>query len=105
MTERLGELFNQQELPLSYAPRKILHVAEDQPALVSIEAEHRTRRVSEAEKTESMDVESTAATGGGEDEDEEEANWEYEQKIVPPSGDVGSWSSCIRLFDPTEVCP
>eukprot|EP01094_Clydonella_sp_ATCC50884_P006453 TRINITY_DN1564_c0_g1_i10.p1 TRINITY_DN1564_c0_g1~~TRINITY_DN1564_c0_g1_i10.p1 ORF type:complete len:1192 (-),score=452.93 TRINITY_DN1564_c0_g1_i10:363-3938(-) len=100
VTERLGELFHQSELPLSYTPRKVVDVTDsDRSLLVSIEAEHRT--VSETRRVEAggaMEVEAHAAG----EEDEDEVNWEYEQKIVPPTGAIGSWASCIRLFDPTE---
>ncbi len=99
--DRLGEVFNQQKVMLTYTPRKFI-VHPTTKRLIIIESDHNTysKQVLEKNKVEE-DVEMVVVAKTEEEEEEEE-----EEEQLPLQGPVpttsGTWASCIRLFDPIE---
>lgn len=78
--ERLGETFNQTEIPLRYTPRRfIVHPTTNN--LIILETDHDA--VPQVEKT------------------EENAQVD-EKELGAPRGGLGKWASCVRIFDVTR---
>uniref|UniRef100_A0A7S2F9J7 DNA damage-binding protein 1 n=1 Tax=Octactis speculum TaxID=3111310 RepID=A0A7S2F9J7_9STRA len=101
--ERLGEVFNQTNIPLRYTPRKFVQVPSTNQLLI-IESDHnefsekvRNRMAAESGGTTSG-AKQNGKAGGMEVDDEEEESAVVIRGPVPAAD--GAWASCIRLVDP-----
>jgi splicing factor 3B subunit 3 len=96
--DRLGEMFNQQELPLTLTPRRfVIHPAANH--LVIIESDNNAAFPGGSQlKPEDGDMEVDA-----DNNNKDVSNQAEEFKVYgsPKPGD-GYWASCIRLVDPVE---
>lgn len=103
--ERLGEMFNQTEVPLLYTPRRmVVHPITNH--MITIETDHNATGMGilskeQKLKTEGEDME---VEGGGNDEDEDPFNTTNEKYRTFGNPRPGSsrWASCVRLFDAKE---
>lgn len=105
--DRLGEMFNETDLPLRYTGRKFAHIP-NTTHLVVIEADHRAqsyavRAAAAAESAASThkpkkskgDSGAAAASGAF----NAEATQERERAFGRPRADAGTWASCVRVLD------
>lgn len=94
--EKLGEMFNQSTLNLSYTPRKMCaHPTTNQ--LIIVEADHNA--FNEKEKL-ALRAELGEDTMEGIKEEEDEVS--EAQVGAPVPGVSGKWASCIRVVDPVK---
>eukprot|EP01047_Picozoa_sp_COSAG01_P019033 COSAG01_NODE_1046_length_11949_cov_4.662700_2_plen_984_part_00 len=89
--ERLGQVFNEQVLPLKYTPRKSC-VIPGTSLLIIIESDHGVPPPSQKTDGVVMPLEQM------EDDDEEEVVWD-ESVYGQQRGEEGQWGSCIRVMD------
>lgn len=85
--DRLGEMFNESEIPLRYTPRKFL-VHPQTKQLIVLETDHNT--------------ESYSARAAHEDDFDADAVQERERVFGRPRAGATHWASCIRLLDATS---
>jgi splicing factor 3B subunit 3 len=88
--ERLGELFNQTNIPLRYTPRKMVYHPETNN-LIIIESDHNSYSKREKE-TIKQEIANTT-------KDSEYLKLKEDQIGSPYAGE-GRWGSCIRMIEP-----
>mmetsp|Transcript_7770 Transcript_7770/g.32717 ORF Transcript_7770/g.32717 Transcript_7770/m.32717 type:complete len:1204 (-) Transcript_7770:61-3672(-) len=90
-----AQLFNQQEVPLKYTPRRLI-VHPTTGLVVTLESDHRARPLPGHYRI--------AAPAEGEDKTEDEtaagSAQSVQQRTVSNRAPATHWASCIRLFDP-----
>eukprot|EP00301_Raphidiophrys_heterophryoidea_P027109 c9493_g1_i1.p1 GENE.c9493_g1_i1~~c9493_g1_i1.p1 ORF type:complete len:1229 (+),score=405.94 c9493_g1_i1:73-3759(+) len=106
MVEKLGDSFNQLVVPLSHTPRKSL-VHPDYKTLLVLESDHRALPSAQLKEQEDalkqeengdvMATDGVKAENGDDDDDDEENN------VVALPAPAGTWGSCIRMLDPTQL--
>lgn len=84
-----AQLFNQQEVPLKYTPRRLI-VHPTTGLVVTLESDHRARALPGHYRI--------AAVKEGEEPENSHA---AQQRIASNRGPAAMWASCVRLFDAT----
>ncbi|TPX35307.1 hypothetical protein SmJEL517_g02334 [Synchytrium microbalum] len=103
--EKLGDVFNQSVVPLSYTPRKFA-VHEPSRNVIIVEADHNTWCPSDkikllsGEDDDRMDVESDDGQAAAPNIRSEPAEELPPDQFGLPRAESGKWASCIRLLNP-----
>jgi len=97
--EKLGEMFNQTEIPLLLTPRKfIVHPQSNQ--IVVIETDNNaTFPLTESKGGDDMDME---LEDNNNSRAQDTQQLENAKSFGAPKGGEGKWASCVRLVDPAE---
>ncbi|CAM9268447.1 unnamed protein product [Chrysoparadoxa australica] len=111
--ERLGQMFNQQAIPLRYTPRQAAVLGGPTPKLLVVEADN--NEYNEAERAElarqlvkgdtfhrtegDMEIDGAAPKPPDEEGEEGETPMPIRGPLPPVSG---KWASCVRLLDPAQ---
>jgi len=111
--DRLGDLFNQQAMQLSYTPRRFvplpppritLEQFQQEPGkimLAIVEADHNAYNEETKREIRAALKKIKLTRGGG--EDQEDAEELPETQVGTFKAGEGKWGSCIRIIDPTGL--
>jgi splicing factor 3B subunit 3 len=91
--ERLGEVFSQTVVPLTYTPRRML-IDDQTKNLLILEADHRCYTTEERKKIREELIARYP------DKEYEELT---EQEIGYPQAPSGTWASCLRIMSPKDL--
>ncbi|TPX37863.1 hypothetical protein SeLEV6574_g07842 [Synchytrium endobioticum] len=107
--EKLGHVFNQSVVPLSYTPRRFA-VHEPSRNVVIVESDYNTwcpsdkKRLLAGEEDDRMDVDSDDGNNAPPESNGKQMAEELppEQFGLPRASEPGKWASCIRLLNPLD---
>lgn len=103
--ERLGEIYSQTEIPLSYTPRQSSMIPHSKHMII-IESDHNAYSLEDVEKIRAQYQEYQTTVEmqmeKSEEEEEEEEEGMSDASYGVPKPGPGQWASCIRLLDLTQ---
>jgi hypothetical protein len=93
--DKLGDTFNQQDMPLRYTPRRSVAHGNH---LVTIECDHKSVPVEQRPSLKGLKTEMDVVAANNDNDTAEDEDWEREQRVVPVKSASGTWASCAQVY-------